>query len=112
MLTWLFDTFNNRELSTILLVVMFFCYAIYKTEDIEGLISQLFDLLLQFFQKKFLVIQGYFLVYIFIEILILHNFFYWNTTYLKDTMIWMFPAYFLIMNHSALVEKNIFYELY
>ena len=102
------DIFNNRELASILLAFLLIFYAIYKIDDKKSIFKQLFDLFLQFFQKKFRLIQYYFLAYIFIEILILHNFFYWDKSYLKDTIVWMIPAYFLIMKHSKLVEEKHF----
>lgn len=104
----MFDIFNNRELASILLVSLFIIYAIYKIDDRKNIFKQFFDLFLQFFQKKFRIIQYYFLVYIFIEVLVLHEFFYWDKSYLKDTIIWMFSAYFLIIKYSQLVEQNFF----
>lgn len=102
------DIFNSRELASILIASIFVIFAIYKIDDKKSIFKQFFDLFLQFFQKKFRIIQYYFLAYILIEIIILHNFFYWDKSYLKDTIMWMFPAYFLIIKHNKLVEQKHF----
>lgn len=102
------DIFNNRELASILLASLFIIYTVYKIDDKKGLFKQFFDLFLAFFGKKLRQVQYFFLAYIFIEIIILHNFFYWDRLYLKDTFIWMFSAFFLIMKHSKLVEQKHF----
>lgn len=102
------DIFNNRELASILLASIFITYTIYKINDKKSIFKQFFDLFLAFFEKKLRQIQYFFLAYIFIEIIILHNFFYWDSSYLKDTVMWMFSVYFLIMKHSKLVEKKYF----
>lgn len=102
------EIFNNREISSIILLSLFIIYAFYKIDDRQGLLLQFYDIFLQFFQKKFLIIQFYFMFYIFIELVILHKYFYWNISLLKDTIIWIIAAYFLIMKHSKLVEKKYF----
>lgn len=104
----MFDIFNTREVASLLIFTIFIFWAIYKIEDKESIFVQFYDLFLMFFQKKFRTIQFFFLYYIFCEVLVLYSFSYWNTDYIKDTIIWTISAYFLIMKHSQLVEKKHF----
>lgn len=104
----LIDTFNNRELASILLFSLFIAYAFYKTNDRQSLLKSFCNVLISFFQKKLVVVEIFFLFFIFIEIIILNKLFYWDISYLKDTVVWVFSAFFLIVNHSKLVEKEDF----
>ncbi|QKJ22613.1 hypothetical protein [Poseidonibacter lekithochrous] len=102
------EIFNNRELSSILLFTMVILYIFYKADDRQSLFDSIHTLIQSFFKKEILVIILYLLFYIFIEIIILSNFFYWNTSYLKDTILWIITAFILIIKHQDLINKEHF----
>ncbi len=100
--------FNNREIASVIIVIGFLTYAIYKSKDRESLFKYFKDLLKFLFVRQIQIIVILFAIYIYYEIHFLKYIGYIDSSLIKESLIWSFGAFGLIVNHSKIVQNQNF----
>ncbi|TFH88945.1 hypothetical protein [Vibrio ouci] len=100
------EVFNNRELATATLVVIFFMFACYKSEDVFPAIKLAFSTLVK---KTMLIITVSLLLYTLLVVFVLHSIDVWNWGQLKNTIMWfVFIGFVQLFNTTSIRDMNVY----
>ena len=104
--------FNNREIASFVVFISFIIYILFAiTKDINSkkeLYLSLVSITQILFSKHILVINIFFLIYMMVEIWFLYQIKFIDNSILKESIIWFFGAYVLIINHHKIVKQKYF----
>lgn len=96
------NSFNNREIASIIWLLIFLIWAIFQ-KDIR---RSLFSLLRVFASKKILSIILFMFLYVFLIVCSLYWIRFWQFSMLKDTIIWLLSVAFLTLMNTTKVDEN------
>lgn len=102
MLKEILDIFSNREIATILWVSFFLLISMVSfsiRESSANLLRIFFDWKIQ----KFIIISA---IYLFLIVLLLDTFCFWEISMLKDTIFWFFFTSLIVLHKSVDQSKN------
>lgn len=100
--------FNNREIATILIFITFIIFALYKSEDRQDILSKFMLLIKAIFSKYLLTTIILFSTYMYYEISFLQKITFVDSSMLKESIIWSFGAFLLIVKHREIIRNDNF----
>lgn len=100
--------FNNREIALSIVFVIFIAFALYKDKENNEILSQVWSLIRIIFSKHLFIIIVLFSIYMYYEILFLKKMTFFDYSMLKESLIWAFGAFGLIINHTMVTENKNF----
>ncbi len=100
--------FNNREIASFIVLVLFISFALYKSKDKKGLFSSFLSLLKHIFVKQIFITIILFSAYIYWEIKLLYEVGFIESSMIKESIFWSLGAFGLIMKHQDIIKEEKF----
>ncbi|WP_428025530.1 hypothetical protein [Arcobacter sp.] len=101
---------NNREIATGIILLSFLIFAIYKSTDKKSLFSSFGLVVKSLFEKHIFITIVLLIFYIYFEIKFLTYIGFFEPSLLKESIIWSFGAFVLIVKHAKITEDDNFSE--
>lgn len=102
------EVFNNRELASVTLVILFFIWACFKSKEV---ISAFKLVLHSFLQKAIIITLVSLVVYLSIFIFALHSIDVWSVGQLKNTILWfIFVGFVQLLNTNKIKDPNLYLQ--
>lgn len=102
--------FNNREIATLIVLLSFLIFTIYKANDKKDLYSSFMIVIKALFARQIFIIIILLISYLYYEIKFLKYIGFFEPSLLKEVIIWSFGAFGLILKHTKITEDENFSE--
>jgi hypothetical protein len=96
------ELFNNREIATIIWLLIFFTWALSK----NTVRSSFYNVLKALFEKKVFLSVFCMLLYVFLMVLSFKSIGFWDTSAIKDTVLWTLGVAFIMLVNSNKVSDD------